>query len=318
MVEYRTVLERIEHRVRMPEPAFERLLRRRDRRARNQRIAAGVVGSGVAVAGIALAILALRGRDVTVPTAGPTPSPSSGDGLVGIVLPAIAVWVAFAVLGLVTVAMVRLRRVTTRPARHRTPGAPPAPGHGPEALARSADTEGGTMDSKEQIETRIPQLQAPRVGVDGRASRLNRWLVGAVGLLLVGIVVLGTALIVQANDEPVPAPEPMGLATTEVVQLLDAQRAALNATPPSEAAFLATFTPGAVITDTIADVETEATSYFEALGPAPTTGLGLVQTSEVIQNEQYAAVSFRLGDGTHGIVVFRLQDGKIDHQWILT
>ncbi|HEX6579994.1 MAG TPA: hypothetical protein VF195_03900 [Actinomycetota bacterium] len=45
-------LERIARRVPIPEPAFERLLRRRDRKRRNQRIAAGVVGIAVFVAAV--------------------------------------------------------------------------------------------------------------------------------------------------------------------------------------------------------------------------------------------------------------------------
>jgi hypothetical protein len=47
-------LERIAHRIPVPEPAYERLLRRRDRKRRNQRIAAGVVGIAVFVAAIGI------------------------------------------------------------------------------------------------------------------------------------------------------------------------------------------------------------------------------------------------------------------------
>jgi hypothetical protein len=45
-------LERIARRVSVPEPAYERLLRRRDRKRRNQRITAGVVGIAVFVAAV--------------------------------------------------------------------------------------------------------------------------------------------------------------------------------------------------------------------------------------------------------------------------
>ena len=45
-------LERIARRIPVPEPAYERLLRRRDRKRRNQRIAAGVVGIAVFVASV--------------------------------------------------------------------------------------------------------------------------------------------------------------------------------------------------------------------------------------------------------------------------
>ena len=45
-------LERIARRVRIPEPAYERILQRRDRKRRNQRIAAGFVGFAVFVAAV--------------------------------------------------------------------------------------------------------------------------------------------------------------------------------------------------------------------------------------------------------------------------
>ena len=45
-------LERIARRIPIPEPAYERMLRRRDRKRRNQRIAAGVVGMAVFVAAV--------------------------------------------------------------------------------------------------------------------------------------------------------------------------------------------------------------------------------------------------------------------------
>jgi hypothetical protein len=45
-------LERIARRIPIPEPAYERMLQRRDRKRRNQRIAAGVVGIAVFVAAV--------------------------------------------------------------------------------------------------------------------------------------------------------------------------------------------------------------------------------------------------------------------------
>ena len=53
MGEYRDLLERIAERSFMPEPAMDRLLRRKARRRRNPRIEAGVVGAVLAVALIA-------------------------------------------------------------------------------------------------------------------------------------------------------------------------------------------------------------------------------------------------------------------------
>lgn len=87
-------LERIASRVPVPEPAYERLLRRRDRRHRNQRITAGAVG--IAIFAVAVWIIATAGSlertqtpsvtgpttpDVTGPTAPPDPPPV---GLVGL------------------------------------------------------------------------------------------------------------------------------------------------------------------------------------------------------------------------------------------
>jgi hypothetical protein len=87
-------LERIARRVPVPEPAYERLLRRRDRRHRNQRITAGIVG--IAIFAAAVWIVATAGSlertqtpsvtgpttpDVTGRTAPPDPPPV---GLVGL------------------------------------------------------------------------------------------------------------------------------------------------------------------------------------------------------------------------------------------
>lgn len=229
MIEYRTVLERVERRVRMPEPAMERLLQRRDRRLRNQRISAAVVGLGVAVAGIGFGILALRGRQAGRAASGGLPSPGPADGgVVGVVLPTVAIWIALAVLGLTALAIVRLRRFMAASPRDRTTGAQPAPGHGPAAVPRTAEKEGvSTMDSREKMGVKIPQAEVPKIRVDaGRVSRINRWLVGAVVVLAVAVVALGTGLIVQAGSEETPTE---GLADPATVALVDNFLAAHNA-----------------------------------------------------------------------------------------
>jgi hypothetical protein len=59
-------LERIARGVPIPEPAYERLLRRRDRKRRNQRIAAGVVGIAVFVGAVGL-VTTLGSSDRTQP-----------------------------------------------------------------------------------------------------------------------------------------------------------------------------------------------------------------------------------------------------------
>ena len=52
MIDERDIVQRAVERLAPPEPSFERLIRRRDRKRRNQRIAAGVVGIAVFVAAI--------------------------------------------------------------------------------------------------------------------------------------------------------------------------------------------------------------------------------------------------------------------------
>lgn len=326
MSEYRTVLERVQRRAHMPEPAMERLLRRRDRRLRNQRIAAAVVGLVVAVAGIGFGVLALRGRQVGRPASGGLPSPGPpDDGIVGIVLPTVAIWTALAVLGLTTLAIVRLRRFVEASPRHRTTGAPPVPGHGPAAEPRITQKEGvSTMDSREKMGVKIPQVEVPKVRVDeGRVSRLNRWLVGAVVLLVAGVAALGTALIAQSGEEPAPPPRSEGLASAEVVQALDAQTAALNAA--DEAALAATYADDAVLADTVAGQEFEGADAIAARYTGPLyEGFELVLTSEVIQVGDFAAVAFTynpstmMDSGGSGIAVFEFDEElKIVHQWLM-
>ena len=77
MTEYRDVLERVGDRASMPEPAFDRILRRRDRKRRNQRISAGVVGLAVSVA-LVLALVNVSAERGLRPIEVPTPLPSNG------------------------------------------------------------------------------------------------------------------------------------------------------------------------------------------------------------------------------------------------
>ena len=72
-------LERIARRIPVPEPAHERMLRRRDRKRRNQRIAAGVVGFAVFVAAVlTLGTVALSDR-----TQGPAGGAETGPVVTG-------------------------------------------------------------------------------------------------------------------------------------------------------------------------------------------------------------------------------------------
>jgi hypothetical protein len=60
MTDYRATLERIGDRVQMPEPALERLLRRRDRKRRNERIVAAGVGVAIGMVAIVLGTTVIR------------------------------------------------------------------------------------------------------------------------------------------------------------------------------------------------------------------------------------------------------------------
>ena len=78
MNETRDLLERVGERFAFPDEAFERLERRRDRKRRNQRIAAGAVGIAVFVAAI-WAIATGSPSDRTQPAVtGPTVPPAPG------------------------------------------------------------------------------------------------------------------------------------------------------------------------------------------------------------------------------------------------
>ena len=67
-------LDRIARRIPIPEPAYERMLRRRDRKRRNQRMAAGVVGIAVFVAAVWIVTSGLSlDRSETSVVPGPRP-----------------------------------------------------------------------------------------------------------------------------------------------------------------------------------------------------------------------------------------------------
>jgi hypothetical protein len=83
------VLERFQPLFDAPEPSFEGFVRRRDRKRRNQRIAAGMVGFAVFLAAIALVALSPIDRSLT-PLGGGEPQPTGSpeaEGLVGLPIP---------------------------------------------------------------------------------------------------------------------------------------------------------------------------------------------------------------------------------------
>jgi Tol biopolymer transport system component len=72
MTDHRPALERIGDRVQMPEPALERLLERRDRKRRSERIVAAGVGVGVAIVAIVLGSTVIRTGGGTADAPPPT------------------------------------------------------------------------------------------------------------------------------------------------------------------------------------------------------------------------------------------------------
>src|SRR5512134_2945299 len=77
MSEYRDELERIGDRAAMPEPAFDRMLYRRERRDRTRRISAGVLGLAI-TAGLVLALASSHSGMARRPATEPTPIGSNG------------------------------------------------------------------------------------------------------------------------------------------------------------------------------------------------------------------------------------------------
>jgi Tol biopolymer transport system component len=78
MNETRDLLERIGERFTFPDDMFERLERRRDRKRRNKRIAAGVVGIAVFVAAVWIVTTGGSFNRTQQPAVQPTPTPPAG------------------------------------------------------------------------------------------------------------------------------------------------------------------------------------------------------------------------------------------------
>ena len=79
MIDERQVFERVMRGFVPPDDSLERLVHRRDRKRRNQRIAAGVVGIVLTLAGVAAGLVAIRSANVPAeetPNPRPIPTPS--------------------------------------------------------------------------------------------------------------------------------------------------------------------------------------------------------------------------------------------------
>jgi WD40-like Beta Propeller Repeat len=84
----RTTLERIGDRVPVPEPAFERLRRRRDRKRRSQRITAAAIAAILALVSMSILVRSFRGTQRPADEPTPVPSPEGIFANVG-------GWIAF-------------------------------------------------------------------------------------------------------------------------------------------------------------------------------------------------------------------------------
>ena len=187
----------------MPEPAMDRLLRRRERRQRNERIAAAAVGLGVAAAGVVGAVVTLRVATGARPASeGGAAAPAESGGFV---LSTVAVWTGIVVLGLVVLTAVRLRaRGVDVRQEGRGPGGVAASARRPAAVPGTAPRKGGTeMDSRPKTEvSRIPSAEMPEIRFDdGKLRRTNKWLVAAVVLLAAAVVTLGAMLMASSGEE---------------------------------------------------------------------------------------------------------------------
>jgi hypothetical protein len=332
MSDAQRMLERAGDRFEMPEPAMDRLLRRRERRQRNERIAAAAVGLGVAGAGIVGVVVTLRVAAPTGPAAGAEPTAAADGG--GLVLPTIAVWIAIVALGLTAFAAVRLRarfagldddvehEPTERdgavaPARRRTaePGSP-------------RRTGGTDMDSKPKVDVvGLAGAEVPATAFgDGRLRRTNRWLIGAVVVLAVALVAVGTWAIVDRSsaEEPTPpvaaSPE-VGPADTEIVGMVQGLHEAMRTDAELAASY---FTPDAVMyhgltrPDFAEGREAIAANIQEGLIDQGFDGIPDVEDG-VAQVGDFVIQGTEARDGSYlGVVIYELApSGLIRTMWIV-
>jgi hypothetical protein len=306
------LLERAGERFEMPEPAMDRLVRRRDRRRRRQQLAAAALALTISVLGVGVALVALRTGRTATPASGPDGPTGGGGSLGSLVLPSLAIWAAIGALAVVLLVLGRLRERPAGP----TPGETGPDGHG----ARTARIR-ETPPSPAGARGRGRREEAMATHVERypeRHTARNVWV--TVGVLALLALAIGTGVLIgrATVEEAAPAPEPLGLASTEIVEAIDANIAALNAA--DEVALAATFAEDAILTDMLAGTETVgadeiAAVYLEGMAPGD---WDLERASEVVQyGSGWAANAFTYYNGGSITVFLFDEDMKIAHQWVM-
>jgi hypothetical protein len=286
MPEIRDVLAAAADRVSMAEPATERLMRRRDRRRRNERLAAAVLGIGIGAIVIVAPFWLLSGDPSSQAASGPTSDSSPGPmGWVGFASTA-ALWLAVGVLGTAMVVASR-NGVLARGRRSK----------------EAQDMRSGTTR-----EARPDAGEMSSILLDGdRQRRTNRWLLAAVVALAVALA--GLAVITFTGRSKASEVD------AAVVDAMDGVNEALNdgdargaASWYAEGAELMTFDGYRY------EGADEIESYFEAI-----VGIDVraERVGDVIGSGQVGAslVSYEsaVGPGRFIGIVLTGEDGKI--QW---
>ena len=154
-----------------------------------------------------------------------------------------------------------------------------------------------------------------------RRPHLNPWFVAVIALAAALIGLSIWVIVDQTSSESAPAEPTHGLASGQVVAMLDARLAALNS--GGKQSFASYYSPGTVfedrsVTPPIVVRGAHVASLMEGFSKIwAMAGQRISRESEVIQFGNYAAHAIRLGN-TDGISVYKLdQNGKIEHQWVL-
>jgi len=153
--------------------------------------------------------------------------------------------------------------------------------------------------------------------LSARRAPARAWVMIAAVVVLLAALGAGV-LIGRATDttKAAPASRPAGLASAEVVAAMDAAITSLNA--GDTAGYADAFATDAVVTDTIAGIETTGAGKIASVYEnGPTGGWQLKRVSEVVQTGEFAAYTFTYNGGS-GVAVFQLNgDLQFVHQWLM-